>query len=112
MDPIFLCYYFKQFTLSFSVCSISMLQGKCGVNVLFPVDMSKVAAKRIVIGKWGSSCGQACISPNHLLVEESCVPKLVILLHASFCFKPVHGQKLFESFCDLLMMHCTEHFCT
>jgi aldehyde dehydrogenase (NAD+) len=68
-----------------------MLQGKCGVDVPSPVEMSKVAAKRIVIGKWGSSCGQACISPNHLLVEESFVPKLVILLHGSFCFKPVHG---------------------
>jgi acyl-CoA reductase-like NAD-dependent aldehyde dehydrogenase len=87
------------------------LGGKCPLYIDSTVDL-KVAAKRIVIGKWGSSCGQACISPNHLLVEESVVPKLVILLHASFCFKPVHGQELFESFCDLLMMHCTEHFCT
>jgi aldehyde dehydrogenase (NAD+) len=73
------------------------LGGKCPLYIDSTVDL-KVAAKRIVIGKWGSSCGQACISPNHLLVEESFVPKLVILLHASFCFKPVHGQELLNPF--------------
>ncbi|KAH8959708.1 hypothetical protein BDL97_06G091600 [Sphagnum fallax] len=55
------------------------LGGKCPLYIDSTVDL-KVAAKRIVIGKWGSSCGQACISPNHLLVEESFVPKLISTL--------------------------------
>ncbi len=72
--------------------SISMIQGRYGADVPFNVEISKVAAKRIIVGKWTCSDGQACLSPNHLLVEECFVSKLVAILSLkkqTFCFKPV-----------------------
>jgi hypothetical protein len=72
--------------------SISMNQGRYGADVAIYVEISKVAAKRIIVGKWTCSDGQACLSPNHLLVEECFVPKLVAILSSkkqAFCFKPV-----------------------
>ncbi|KAH9551332.1 hypothetical protein CY35_09G009500 [Sphagnum magellanicum] len=55
------------------------LGGKCPVYIDSTVDV-KVAAKRIIVGKWTCSDGQACLSPNHLLVEERFVPKLISTL--------------------------------
>lgn len=37
----------------------------------------KVAAKRIVVGKWGSNSGQACIAPDYIITTKSFAAKLV-----------------------------------
>lgn len=38
---------------------------------------SKVAARRIVAGKWGCNNGQACIAPDYIITTKSFAPKLV-----------------------------------
>uniref|UniRef100_A0A804P187 Aldehyde dehydrogenase n=1 Tax=Zea mays TaxID=4577 RepID=A0A804P187_MAIZE len=38
---------------------------------------SNVAAKRIVVGKWGCNNGQACIAPDYIITTKSFAPELV-----------------------------------
>jgi aldehyde dehydrogenase (NAD+) len=52
------------------------LGGKCPLYIDDSVDL-KVSARRICQGKWGFTDGQACISPDYLLVQEHIVPNLV-----------------------------------
>ncbi|BBN20246.1 hypothetical protein MPTK1_8g17640 [Marchantia polymorpha subsp. ruderalis] len=52
------------------------LGGKSPVIVDSTADI-EVAARRISWGKWASNNGQACISPDYILAEESIVPKLI-----------------------------------
>ncbi|KAH9536191.1 hypothetical protein CY35_17G094900 [Sphagnum magellanicum] len=58
------------------------LGGKCPLYIDDSVDL-KVSARRICQGKWGFSDGQACISPDYLLVQEHIVPNLVETLKAT-----------------------------
>lgn len=52
------------------------LGGKCPVFIDDTVDL-QLASRRIMAGKYGSNSGQACISPDYILVEEHLAPKLV-----------------------------------
>ncbi|KAJ1274855.1 hypothetical protein BS78_05G092000 [Paspalum vaginatum] len=52
------------------------LGGKCPVVVDSNVDLH-VAAKRIVVGKWGCNNGQACIAPDYIITTKSFAPQLV-----------------------------------
>jgi aldehyde dehydrogenase (NAD+) len=52
------------------------LGGKCPVFIDDTVDL-KVASNRILVGKFGSNSGQACIAPDYILVEEHFAPKLI-----------------------------------
>jgi len=52
------------------------LGGKCPA-VVDPNSDLKVAAKRIVAGKWGSNNGQTCISPDYLITTRDFAPKLI-----------------------------------
>ncbi|MQL90620.1 hypothetical protein Taro_023216 [Colocasia esculenta] len=58
------------------------LGGKCPVIVdtLTSVSDQEVTAKRVVAGKWGPCCGQACIGIDYLLVEEKFASIMVDLL--------------------------------
>ncbi|XWS29240.1 hypothetical protein CRYUN_Cryun24cG0011300 [Craigia yunnanensis] len=58
------------------------LGGKCPaiLDTLSSPAKIKVAAKRIVGGKWGPCTGQACIAIDYLLVEEKFAPTLIELL--------------------------------
>ncbi|CAM6009521.1 unnamed protein product [Sphagnum balticum] len=58
------------------------LGGKCPLYIDDSVDL-KVSARRICQGKWGFGDGQACISPDYLLVQEHIVPNLVETLKAT-----------------------------
>jgi len=52
------------------------LGGKSPVIVDSNVDLH-VAAKRIVVGKWGCNNGQACIAPDYIITTKSFAPELV-----------------------------------
>lgn len=52
------------------------LGGKCPVFIDDTVDL-QLASRRIMAGKYGSNSGQACISPDYILVEEHLAPKLI-----------------------------------
>lgn len=41
------------------------------------VCMLKVAAKRIISGKWGCNNGQACVAPDYIITTKDFAPKLV-----------------------------------
>ncbi|KAG9441769.1 hypothetical protein H6P81_017623 [Aristolochia fimbriata] len=58
------------------------LGGKCPalLDTLDSLDDAKVAAKRIVGGKWGPCSGQACIAIDYVIVEEKFVSTLVDFL--------------------------------
>ncbi|KAG0609697.1 hypothetical protein M758_7G007200 [Ceratodon purpureus] len=52
------------------------LGGKCPLYIDDTVDL-QVASRRIMVGKYGNNLGQACISPDYILVEEHLAPKLI-----------------------------------
>ncbi|KAK1296574.1 Aldehyde dehydrogenase family 3 member F1 [Acorus calamus] len=58
------------------------LGGKCPgiVDSRLSLHDKKVTAQRIVAGKWGACCGQACIGIDYLLVEEKYASEMVDLL--------------------------------
>lgn len=39
--------------------------------------ISKVAARRIISGKWGCNNGQACVAPDYIITTKDYAPKLV-----------------------------------
>lgn len=43
--------------------------------------ISKVAVRRIIGGKWGCNNGQACISPDYIIITKDYAPKLVKFPH-------------------------------
>ncbi|KAG0556688.1 hypothetical protein KC19_11G071900 [Ceratodon purpureus] len=52
------------------------LGGKCPAYFDRSADL-KVGLRRIAQGKWGNNNGQACISPDYILVDESIASELV-----------------------------------
>jgi aldehyde dehydrogenase (NAD+) len=58
------------------------LGGKCPTivdSILHKNDLV-ITAKRIVFGKWAANNGQACLSPDYLLVEEKFAQTLIVVL--------------------------------
>ncbi|PRQ26583.1 putative aldehyde dehydrogenase (NAD(+)) [Rosa chinensis] len=52
------------------------LGGKCPAVVDSGIDL-QVASRRIVVGKWGSNNGQACVAPDYMLTTKDFAPQLV-----------------------------------
>ncbi|WOG92438.1 hypothetical protein DCAR_0311705 [Daucus carota subsp. sativus] len=52
------------------------LGGKSPIIVDSDIDL-KIAARRIISGKWGCNNGQACISPDYIITTKDFAPKLV-----------------------------------
>ncbi|KAI3464528.1 hypothetical protein Pfo_021191 [Paulownia fortunei] len=52
------------------------LGGKCPVVVDSNINL-KVAARRIISGKWGCNSGQTCVSPDYLVTTKEYASKLV-----------------------------------
>ncbi|KAI9097645.1 hypothetical protein K1719_025416 [Acacia pycnantha] len=52
------------------------LGGKSPVVVDSDINL-RVAARRIIAGKWGCNNGQACISPDYILTTKDFAPKLI-----------------------------------
>ncbi|PKU70852.1 aldehyde dehydrogenase family 3 member H1-like [Dendrobium catenatum] len=82
------------------------LGGKCPVVVDSNVDL-KVASKRIVVGKWGSNNGQACIAPDYIITTKSFAPQLVDALKISL--KSFYGENPMQSE-DLSRIVNSNHF--
>ncbi|KAK1422153.1 hypothetical protein QVD17_25074 [Tagetes erecta] len=54
------------------------LGGKCpAIFDILPNSVLKVAAKRVVSGKWGACAGQACIGIDYMLVEQKFASTLI-----------------------------------
>ncbi|XWS45499.1 hypothetical protein CRYUN_Cryun15aG0141500 [Craigia yunnanensis] len=75
------------------------LGGKCPaiLDTLSSPSKAKVAAKRIVGGKWGSCTGQACIAIDYLLVEEKFASTLIELLKKTI--KRFYGENIKDLKC-------------
>ncbi|KAK6132349.1 hypothetical protein DH2020_033909 [Rehmannia glutinosa] len=52
------------------------LGGKCPVVVDSNIDL-KVAARRIIAGKWGSNNGQTCVAPDYVITTKEYAFKLI-----------------------------------
>ncbi|XP_042516473.1 aldehyde dehydrogenase [Macadamia integrifolia] len=52
------------------------LGGKCPLVVDSNINL-KVAARRIVAGKWGSNSGQTCVSPDYIITTKTFAPTLI-----------------------------------
>ncbi|KZV51580.1 hypothetical protein F511_10533 [Dorcoceras hygrometricum] len=52
------------------------LGGKCPAVVDTNIEL-KVAARRIISGKWGCNSGQTCVSPDYILTTKEYAPKLI-----------------------------------
>ncbi|KAH6780333.1 aldehyde dehydrogenase 3H1 [Perilla frutescens var. hirtella] len=57
------------------------LGGKCPVVLDSKINL-KVAARRIIAGKWGCNNGQACISPDYVITTKEFVSEVVNVLSA------------------------------
>ncbi|KAK4433710.1 Aldehyde dehydrogenase [Sesamum alatum] len=57
------------------------LGGKCPVVVDANINL-KVAARRIISGKWGCNNGQTCVSPDYVIITKEYASKLVDALSA------------------------------
>ncbi|KAL0365894.1 UNVERIFIED_CONTAM: Aldehyde dehydrogenase [Sesamum radiatum] len=57
------------------------LGGKCPVVVDANINL-KVAARRIISGKWGCNSGQTCVSPDYVITTKEYASKLVDALSA------------------------------
>ncbi|KAG0485198.1 hypothetical protein HPP92_009277 [Vanilla planifolia] len=82
------------------------LGGKCPIVVDPNVDL-KVASKRIVVGKWGSNNGQACIAPDYIITTKSFAPKLIDALKV--CVEKFYGENPLHS-ADLSRVVNDNHF--
>ncbi|KAM0945566.1 putative aldehyde dehydrogenase (NAD(P)(+)) [Dioscorea sansibarensis] len=88
------------------------LGGKCPaiVDTLSNSRDLKVAVRRIVGGKWGPCCGQACIGVDYLLVEDKFASILIDLLRTAIKRFYVESDNIsrivnkqhFQRLCDLL----------
>ncbi|XP_008803615.2 aldehyde dehydrogenase family 3 member F1 [Phoenix dactylifera] len=88
------------------------LGGKCPAifDSLSSSRERKMAVERVVGGKWGPCCGQACIAIDYMLVEDKFAPILVDLLKETirkFFVKPdyisrVVNKQNFERLSNLL----------
>ena len=62
---------------------------KCLLTVIswhISTCLSKVATRRIIVGKWGCNNGQACISPDYIITTKDCAEKLVMLISSMHFF--------------------------
>ncbi|XP_020588551.1 aldehyde dehydrogenase family 3 member H1-like isoform X2 [Phalaenopsis equestris] len=82
------------------------LGGKCPVVVDSNVDL-KVTSKRLVVGKWGSNNGQACIAPDYIITTKTFAPQLVDTLKNSL--KSFYGENHMQSK-DLSRIVNSHHF--
>ncbi|KAK7301403.1 hypothetical protein RJT34_12266 [Clitoria ternatea] len=82
------------------------LGGKCPVVVDSNINL-KVAARRIIAGKWGCNNGQACISPDHIITTKEYAPKLVDTLKTEL--EKFYGKNPLESK-DLSRIVNSNHF--
>ncbi|XP_057773293.1 aldehyde dehydrogenase-like [Salvia miltiorrhiza] len=73
------------------------LGGKCPAVVDSKINL-KVAARRIIAGKWGCNNGQACISPDYLITTKDFVSEVVNILSAElekfFGEEPLQSKEL------------------
>ncbi|PKU87244.1 aldehyde dehydrogenase family 3 member H1 isoform X1 [Dendrobium catenatum] len=82
------------------------LGGKCPVVVDSDIDL-KAAARRIVVGKWGTNNGQACIAPDYIITTKSFSPKLVDALKTTL--EKFYGKEPMKSE-DLSRVVNSNHF--
>ncbi|ONK58001.1 uncharacterized protein A4U43_C09F6710 [Asparagus officinalis] len=82
------------------------LGGKSPVVVDSNVDL-KVATKRIAVGKWGCSSGQACIAPDYIITTKSLAPKLLDSMKITL--ERFYGKEPLES-SDLARIVNSNHF--
>ncbi|KAJ0972067.1 hypothetical protein J5N97_020026 [Dioscorea zingiberensis] len=82
------------------------LGGKAPVVVDSNCDL-KVAAKRIVVGKWGCNNGQACVSPDYIITTKSFALQLVNALKNTL--EAFYGKDPLESK-DLSRIVNSNHF--
>ncbi|CAA6656397.1 unnamed protein product [Spirodela intermedia] len=67
------------------------LGGKCPAIVdSIGSSEQKVAAKRLVAGKWGPCCGQACVGIDYILVERQFASTLIDMLRRTV--KSLYGD--------------------
>ncbi|CAN1234344.1 Aldehyde dehydrogenase family 3 member H1 [Linum perenne] len=85
---------------------IMELGGKCPVVVDSDINL-QVAARRIIVGKWGNNNGQACISPDYILTTKDFGPKLVDALKKEL--DSFYGKNQLESK-DLSRIVNSNHF--
>ncbi|KAJ3686486.1 hypothetical protein LUZ61_015650 [Rhynchospora tenuis] len=82
------------------------LGGKSPVVVDSDVNL-KVAAKRIVVGKWGCNNGQACIAPDYIITTKSFASTLVEALKTTL--ERFYGKDPLKS-ADLSRIVNSNHF--
>ncbi|GAB4862088.1 Aldehyde dehydrogenase 3 member H1, variant 2 [Ancistrocladus abbreviatus] len=82
------------------------LGGKCPLIVDSDIDL-KVAAKRMIVGKWGLNNGQACVSPDYIITSKDFAPKLVDALKHQL--ERFYGPNPLES-SDLSRIVSCNHF--
>ncbi|ERN08786.1 hypothetical protein AMTR_s00017p00253390 [Amborella trichopoda] len=82
------------------------LGGKCPVIIDSDINL-EVATRRIVVGKWGSNNGQACIAPDYIITEKSNAPKVVESFKSTL--EKFYGKDPFESK-DLSRIVNSNHF--
>ncbi|CAJ1974240.1 unnamed protein product [Sphenostylis stenocarpa] len=82
------------------------LGGKCPAVVDSNVNL-KVAARRIISGKWGLNNGQACVSPDYIITTKEYVPKLLDALKTEL--EACYGKNPLESE-DLSRIVSSNHF--
>ncbi|KAJ6820945.1 aldehyde dehydrogenase family 3 member H1-like [Iris pallida] len=82
------------------------LGGKSPVVVDSDIDL-KVSTRRIVVGKWGSNNGQACIAPDYIITTKSFAAKLVDALKSTL--EEFYGKDPLETE-DLSRIVNSNHF--
>eukprot|EP00262_Sarcandra_glabra_P002053 TRINITY_DN122_c0_g2_i1.p1 TRINITY_DN122_c0_g2~~TRINITY_DN122_c0_g2_i1.p1 ORF type:complete len:514 (-),score=85.21 TRINITY_DN122_c0_g2_i1:42-1526(-) len=82
------------------------LGGKSPAVVDSNIDLD-VAAKRLVVGKWGSNNGQACIAPDYIITPKSFAPTLIGALKCTL--EKFYGKDPSESK-DLSRIVNSNHF--
>ncbi|CAL1412486.1 unnamed protein product [Linum trigynum] len=85
---------------------IMELGGKCPVVVDSDINL-QVAVRRLIVGKWGCNNGQACVSPDYILITKDYAPKLVDALKTEL--DKFYGKNQLESK-DLSSIVNSNHF--
>ncbi|XP_024538901.1 aldehyde dehydrogenase family 3 member H1 isoform X2 [Selaginella moellendorffii] len=67
----------------------------------------QVATRRIAVGKWGNNNGQACVSPDYVLVDSSCSTKFIEAMKDTL--KSFYGENPRESM-DISRVVNINHF--
>ncbi|KAL6525068.1 hypothetical protein OROMI_030661 [Orobanche minor] len=82
------------------------LGGKCPLVVDSNINL-KVAAKRIISGKWGCNSGQTCVSPDYIVTTKAFASTLVDAI--SFELEKFYGKDPLQSH-DLSSIINSRHF--